>query len=88
MSNLVYHLSIWIWFKEPTHDSTSVFNLSRDHIYISFILLGVGVGMNWINSLAVTVELVGKYTVSSLITIYTLLLVSFVTVDGLNCGVC
>ncbi len=52
---------------ESTDDNQSAFNLSRDSIYGAVILLGVGVGMTWVTSMAMVANLVGRYTVSHII---------------------
>jgi len=55
---------IWFWVKDPTDDSTSAFNWSRDSIYGAAVLLGAGSITCLVMSLTFVSYVVGKYTVS------------------------
>ena len=50
--------------KDPTDDSTSQFNWSRDSVYGANILLGIGGAVVLVISMSMIAYLVGSYTVS------------------------
>ena len=56
---------MWFWVKDPTNDTNSHFNWSRDNIYGATILLGAGGSTLNVISFTMISYLVKNFTVSS-----------------------
>lgn len=54
---------MWFWMKNPTNDTASHFNWSRDSLYGATILLGAGGSTVMVIAFTMVANLVGEYTV-------------------------